>query len=107
MSADAPPAEPTIEMNMEPANTLTFEANDEPTNTLAVSNATPEMQLLCSVCATQEVLPPGPKRKKPKTCKVVVDGVTCPYPTTCPGRVHNDNCFLYTGGDPSKKLRER
>ena len=67
----------------------------------------PAMRLLCSVCSTREPQPEptGPRRRKRKTCRVVVDGVSGPYPDTCPGRTNRKNCFLHTCNDPDKKVK--
>ena len=90
-----------------PLNDFTTETEEQtPTEEQAGTEAqpTPQMSVLCSVCAQTTNLPPEPKRKKPKTCKVVIDGVSCPYPLTCEGRSNRANCFLRTGGDPEKKF---
>ena len=62
------------------------------------------MAVLCSVCAAQTNVHPEPKRKKPKTCKVFLNGVPCPFPLTCEKRSDRANCLIRTGGDPEKKL---
>ena len=65
------------------------------------------MAVLCSVCAAQTNVPPEPKRKKPKSCKVVLNGVPCPFPLTCEGKTNRANCLLRTGGDPEEKIKRK
>lgn len=49
-----------------------------------------------------------PKRKKmPKSCKVVHNGMQCPDPLNCLGRINRKNCILITGGDPTKKTKRK
>ena len=66
------------------------------------------MDVLCSVCMTRDETPVREKKKqKRRTCRVVVNGVSCSHPTTCPGRMLQQNCVLHTGGDPSKKVKRK
>ena len=66
------------------------------------------MELVCQVCRTEPVFQPtGPKRKKPRTCKVTIDGRKCPIPNTCVGRFNRVNCILITKGDETKKVRRK
>ena len=64
------------------------------------------MELVCQVCRTEPVFrPAGPKRKKPRTCEVTLDGRKSPIPNTCVGRYNRENCVFRTKGDETKKVR--
>ena len=80
---------------------------DEPTELPPTEQILPALGLLCSVCNTRQAEQPAPKRKKRKTCRVIVNGESCPHPNTCPGKTNNKNCFLITGGDPDKKVKRK
>lgn len=65
-----------------------------------------------ALCQAVEMQPPAQvnelnqqKKPKGKTCIQKIGKRKCPYPLTCPGRVTNANCWLYTNGDPSKKIK--
>ena len=68
-------------VNFEPVPLTDFTTETEeqtPTEELTPGEIQPtlEMAVLCSICTTQTNVPPRPKRKKPNTCKVIVDAVT-------------------------------
>lgn len=66
------------------------------------------LAILCQVAAHEA--PPAKKIKrtrKKRTCKVVVNGQSCPIPYECKGRSLQDNCVLKTGGDPSKCIKRK
>ena len=81
--------------------------NRPPINSL-VQQAPQGMLLLCQACLNQPVLStPNTtthpiQKKKPRTCRVEVDGRKCPIPDRCRGKSNRKNCILYTGGDINK-----
>ena len=102
LSLDTLPALEDIDLSL--TQTLTQTTTTLPPTQDPTAGNAPALQLLCTACQTQPALP---KKKRRKHCQVVVNGETCPYPTTCPGRAVQKNCFLYTGGDPEKKVKRK
>ena len=43
--------------------------------------------------------------RKKRTCKVIINGISCPHPEICPGKMKRANCFLIIGGDPNKNFK--
>ena len=64
------------------------------------------MELICGVCGNEPELRERPAKKRTRMCRNVVNGETCPHPSTCRGKNNRDNCFLNNKGDLTK-LKKR
>ena len=97
-----------------PSNDNIAETDPNNNDTLTQSQPMMSMELVCVTCGDESVMRNrqprnqrprnGPPKKRTRICRVVIDGMTCPNPRTCPGRSLKDNCILITKGDPNKRV---